>query len=160
MRFSGKVGNGPRNKGLNFGGEPHPNRDTVIRRALAEVCTVTVLLVDTISALHRLIFHIFIISHVVFDLEECLLPTYTPLVLGIFGWIRFVRPADHWRAENNRQLEVVHSTTVRHWHPVTSPIIITIIRQPSVHVVPTTSTILIPHVTVNFYLWSSHLNLT
>jgi len=29
MRFSGKVGNGPRNKGLNFGGEPHPNRDTV-----------------------------------------------------------------------------------------------------------------------------------
>ena len=74
MKFSGKVGNGPRNKWLNFGGHPDHRLDTGIvfrirhyweirkvvngysfilihqmaalaRRTLAEICTVTVLLV-------------------------------------------------------------------------------------------------------------------
>ena len=42
MKFSGKVGNGPANKWLNFGGDPV--RDTG-KTALAEVCIVPVLLV-------------------------------------------------------------------------------------------------------------------
>jgi len=42
MKFSGKVGNGPVSKQLNFGGDPDPDP---VRRALAEVCTVPVLLV-------------------------------------------------------------------------------------------------------------------
>ena len=45
MKFSGKVGNGPMNKRLNFGGDPdHGSIATLVRRALAEVCTVRVLL--------------------------------------------------------------------------------------------------------------------
>jgi len=46
MKFSGKVGNGPMNKRLNFGGDPDRMRiATLVRRALAEVCTVPVLLI-------------------------------------------------------------------------------------------------------------------
>jgi len=74
MKFSGKVGNGPVNKRLNFGGDPDQRLDTgivfwirqyweirkmdngrsfisirqmaaLVRRALAAVCTVPVLLV-------------------------------------------------------------------------------------------------------------------
>ena len=57
MKFSRKVGSGPVNKRLNFGGEPDPNTDPDrhqntdsdrhqnLRRALAEVCTVPVFLV-------------------------------------------------------------------------------------------------------------------
>ena len=76
MKFPGKVGNGPLNKRLNFGGDPDHRLDTgivfrtrhywemrkvvnghksaahtdrqmaaLVRRALAEVCTVPVLLV-------------------------------------------------------------------------------------------------------------------
>jgi len=41
MQFSGKVGNGPGNKRLPFGGDP--DRDTGIIRALAEVFTVPLL---------------------------------------------------------------------------------------------------------------------
>ena len=46
MKFSGKVGNGPMNKWLNFGGDPDtdPYGDSG-KRALAELCTVPVLLV-------------------------------------------------------------------------------------------------------------------
>jgi len=73
MKFSGKVGNGPVNKWLNFGGDPDHRLDTglisgfvtigrygkwltddsfilfrqmaaLVRRALAEACTVPVLL--------------------------------------------------------------------------------------------------------------------
>jgi len=73
MKFSGKVGNGPVNKRLNFGGDPDHRLDTgivfrirhyremwkvvnvysfilvrqmaaLVRRALAEVCTVPMLL--------------------------------------------------------------------------------------------------------------------
>ena len=53
MKFSGKVGNGPVNKRLNFGGDPIHEFvfATLARRALAEVCTVLVLLV--FSVLHR-----------------------------------------------------------------------------------------------------------
>jgi len=43
------VGNGPMNKRLNFGGDPDhgfgSRMGTLVRRALAEVCTVPVLLV-------------------------------------------------------------------------------------------------------------------
>jgi len=42
MNFPGKVGSGPVNKRLNFGGD---RIATLVRRALAEVCTVSVLLV-------------------------------------------------------------------------------------------------------------------
>ena len=42
--ISGKVGNGPVNKRLNFGGD-RIRIATLVRRALAEVCTVPVLLV-------------------------------------------------------------------------------------------------------------------
>jgi len=50
MKFSGKLGNGPLNKWLNFGGDHSRiwiriRIATVVRRALAEVCTVPVLLV-------------------------------------------------------------------------------------------------------------------
>jgi len=50
VKFSGKVGNGPVNKRLNFGGDPDhgygsgPYRET-LGRALANVCTVPVLLI-------------------------------------------------------------------------------------------------------------------
>jgi len=46
VKFSGKGGNGPVNKWLNFGGDPdHGSRyiATFVRRALAEVCSVPVL---------------------------------------------------------------------------------------------------------------------
>ena len=48
MKFSGKVGNGPMNKWLNFGGDPENGSGiaTLVRRALVEVCTVPVLLVQ------------------------------------------------------------------------------------------------------------------
>jgi len=78
MKFSAKVGNGPLNKWLNIGGDPDHRLDTgivfptrhyweirkvvnghssilirqmaaQIRRALAEVCTVQVLLVITVT---------------------------------------------------------------------------------------------------------------
>jgi len=46
MKFSGKVGNGPVNKRLNFGNDPDHGFRSVwrywVRRALAEVCTVPV----------------------------------------------------------------------------------------------------------------------
>jgi len=46
MKFPGKVGTGPVNKRLNFGGDPDGIWIvTLVRRALAEVCTVPVLLV-------------------------------------------------------------------------------------------------------------------
>jgi len=60
MKFSGKVDNGTMNESLNFSGDqirdPDPDPDpyldtipirsaTLVRRALAEVCTVPVLLV-------------------------------------------------------------------------------------------------------------------
>jgi len=57
MKFSGEVGNGQVNKCLNFGGDPESGSGiriqiriricdpTLVRRALAEVCTVQVLLV-------------------------------------------------------------------------------------------------------------------
>ena len=44
MKFSEKVGNGPTDKLLNFGGDPEIRIATLVRRALAEVCTVPVLL--------------------------------------------------------------------------------------------------------------------
>jgi len=54
MKFSGKIANGPMNKRLNFGGHPDHGSGygygsavriaTLVRRALAEVCTVPVLL--------------------------------------------------------------------------------------------------------------------
>jgi len=55
MKFLGKVGNGPVNKCLNFGGDPdHGCRyririrvATLVIRTLVEVCTVPVLLVLT-----------------------------------------------------------------------------------------------------------------
>jgi len=58
MKFSGKVGNWQATKLLNFGGDPdHPDPDTnpdriatLVRRDLAEVCTVPVLLVIYVSA--------------------------------------------------------------------------------------------------------------
>jgi len=60
MKFSEKVGNGPVNKRLNFGGDPdtdpNPNPDPyrdMVRRALAEVCIVPVLLVDYVIFLCR-----------------------------------------------------------------------------------------------------------
>ena len=53
MKFSGKVGNGPLNKWLNFGGDPDPDSSsrtdspdggtdiaTRVSRALVEACTV------------------------------------------------------------------------------------------------------------------------
>ena len=43
MKFSGKVGNGPMKKRLNFGGDPV---GTPVRRGLAEACTVPVLLLS------------------------------------------------------------------------------------------------------------------
>jgi len=53
MEFLGKVGNGPTNKWLQFGGDPDHgsesgfiSRHCMVRRALAEVCTVRVLLVS------------------------------------------------------------------------------------------------------------------
>ena len=47
-KFSGKVGNGPMNKWLNFAGiRIRIQIATLVRRALAEVCTVAVLLVYT-----------------------------------------------------------------------------------------------------------------
>jgi len=53
MKFSEKVGNGPTNKWLNFGGDPFTDPDTAryqnLRRALAEVCTVPVLLVSNFT---------------------------------------------------------------------------------------------------------------
>jgi len=53
MKFSQKVGNGPKNKWLNFGGDPFTDPDTDrhqnLRRALAEVCTVPVLLVSNFT---------------------------------------------------------------------------------------------------------------
>jgi len=45
MKFSGKVGNGPVNKWLNFDGEPDPRIAKLVRRGLAEVYTEPVLLV-------------------------------------------------------------------------------------------------------------------
>jgi len=48
MKFSVKVDNGPANKILNFDGDPDHESGSgcgLIRRALAEVCTVPVLLV-------------------------------------------------------------------------------------------------------------------
>jgi len=48
MKFSGKVGSGPENKCLNFGGDPDPVA-ILVRRALAEVGTVPVLLVCSSS---------------------------------------------------------------------------------------------------------------
>jgi len=55
MKFSGKVGNGPMNKRLDFGGDPVHIRiriATLVRRALAEVCTVPVLLVLITATIH------------------------------------------------------------------------------------------------------------
>jgi len=52
VKFSGKVGNGPVNKRLNFGGDPDLGSRyiaTFVRRALAEVCRVPVLLPVTYS---------------------------------------------------------------------------------------------------------------
>ena len=47
MKFSGKVGSGPTNKRLHFGGDhgSGSGSPTLVRRALAEVYTVPVLLV-------------------------------------------------------------------------------------------------------------------
>jgi len=48
MKFSGKIANGPMNKRLNFGGNPIRDRIhivTLVKRALAEVCTVPVLVI-------------------------------------------------------------------------------------------------------------------
>jgi len=52
MKFSGKIGSEPVNKRLNFGGDPgHRIRiTTLVRRALAGVCTVPVLLVRCLLA--------------------------------------------------------------------------------------------------------------
>jgi len=46
MKFSGKAGNGSANKWLNFGGDPNHGSGSGSVRALAEVCTVPVLLVQ------------------------------------------------------------------------------------------------------------------
>jgi len=82
MEFLGKVGSGPMNISLNFGGDPYRRLDTgivfrirhyweirktvnghsfilirlmaaLVRRALAEVCTATVLLVIITSSIAR-----------------------------------------------------------------------------------------------------------
>jgi len=45
MKFSGKAGNGSMNKRLNFSGDPYHGSGSGSVRALAEVCTVPVLLV-------------------------------------------------------------------------------------------------------------------
>jgi len=54
MEFSGKVGNEPTNKMINFGGDPHQGSGygyiriaALVRRALAEVGTLPVLLANT-----------------------------------------------------------------------------------------------------------------
>jgi len=52
MKFSGKVGNGPMNKRLNFGGDPEIRIATLVRRALAQVCTIPVLLVASVVVIN------------------------------------------------------------------------------------------------------------
>jgi len=49
MNFLGNVGSGPMDKWLNFYGDPgHGIRiETLVRRALAEICTVPVLLANS-----------------------------------------------------------------------------------------------------------------
>jgi len=53
MNFSGKLGNGQMNEWLNFGGDPDHGSGfriaTLVRRALAEVCTVPVLVVPPVT---------------------------------------------------------------------------------------------------------------